>query len=146
MNFWNEQVLQWVTREFHFSMLIFNNSATNKFLEVFFLWISHVTSLNCIVLLFKLNIDLKLRLSTFFFSTNLREIRHKYLTSYIAMVSWCIVCKGFPAPLFKAPTPWPNLPPSPFLKSLCPLSSVLFHPLLRYFRQFSPSSHKSLLP
>ena len=38
-----------------------------------------------------------------------------------------IVLKGVPAPLLRAPTSWPNL--SPFLKSL-------FHPFLRYFRQF----------
>ena len=49
------------------------------------------------------------------------------------------VRKGAPAPLFKAPTPWPSLP-SPFLKPLCPLPSVLLHPLLRYFRQF-PHPH-----
>ena len=46
-----------------------------------------------------------------------------------------IVGKGIPGPsLFKAPTPWPSL--SHFLKSLFTISSFLFHPLLRYFRQF----------
>ena len=50
--------------------------------------------------------------------------------------SWMetIVRKGVPVPLFKAPTPWPRLPI--FFKSLFPLPSFLFHPLLRYFRQF----------
>ena len=48
--------------------------------------------------------------------------------------------------LFKAPTPWPSLPPPPFLKSLFPLSSFLFHPLLSYFRQFPQTSHNLLLP
>ena len=52
--------------------------------------------------------------------------------------------QGFPAPLFKASTSWPSLPP--FFKSLCPLPSVLFHPFLRYFRQFPPPSRKSVLP
>ena len=43
--------------------------------------------------------------------------------------------RGFqPPPLFKAPTPWPSL--TPFLKSLFYLPAFLFHPLLRYFRQF----------
>ena len=42
-----------------------------------------------------------------------------------------IVCTGVPAPL-KAPS---SRPSPPFLKSLFPLSSFLFHPLLRYFRQ-----------
>ena len=57
----------------------------------------------------------------------------------------CIVRKGVPVPpLFKAPTPWPSLPP-PFLKSLFPLLSFLFRPLLRYFRQFPPHSPTPLL-
>ena len=34
-------------------------------------------------------IDLKLRLSTLFFSTDLQKFRHKYLTSHISMTSWC---------------------------------------------------------
>ena len=52
---------------------------------------------------------------------------------------------GFhPLPLFNAPTPWPSFPP--FLKSLFPLPSFLFHPLLRYFRQFRPLSCNLLLP
>ena len=34
----------------------------------------------------------------------------------------------------------------PFLKSLFPLPSFLFHPLLRYFRQFHPPSLNPLLP
>ena len=47
-----------------------------------------------------------------------------------------------PRPLFKTPTPWPSL--SPFLKSLFLLPSFLFHPLLRYFRQFPPPSRNPL--
>ena len=43
-----------------------------------------------------------------------------------------------PPPLFKVPTPWPSLP-SPFLKSFFSLPSFLFHPLLRYSRQFPPT-------
>ena len=41
----------------------------------------------------------------------------------------------------------PTLDPAccPFLKSLFALPSFIFHPLLRYFRQFLPPSHKSLL-
>ena len=35
---------------------------------------------------------------------------------------------------------------APFLKSLFPLPSFLFHPLLRYFRQFPLPSCNSLLP
>ena len=42
--------------------------------------------------------------------------------------------------LFKAPTTW--TPCTPFLKSLCSLPSVLFHPLLRYFRQSHPTLTK----
>ena len=34
----------------------------------------------------------------------------------------------------------------PFLKSLFPLPSFLFYPILRYFRQFSPPSCNLLLP
>ena len=41
----------------HFSISIFYNSARNVFLMLFFLWISHVTYLNCIVLAFNSNID-----------------------------------------------------------------------------------------
>ena len=54
--------------------------------------------------------------------------------------------RGFQPPtplLFKALTPWPSLPPS--LKPLFALLSFLFHSLLRYFRQFPPPSHNSLL-
>ena len=46
-----------------------------------------------------------------------------------------IARKVVPAPLFKAPTPWPNFPASFFLKLLFLLPSFLFHPFLRYFRQ-----------
>ena len=53
-----------------------------------------------------------------------------------------IVRKGVPAPLFKASTLWPSLPPPLFLKSLFLHSSFLFHPLLRYFRQ---SSHPHII-
>ena len=45
-----------------------------------------------------------------------------------------IVGKEIPAPLFKAHTSLPSLPP--FLKSLFALPSFLSHLLLRYFRQF----------
>ena len=57
----------------------------------------------------------------------------------------CIVRMGVPAPLFNAPNPWPSLPPS-VLRSSFPPSSFLFHPLLRYFRQFRPPSRNPLLP
>ena len=43
-----------------------------------------------------------------------------------------IVCKGVLAPLFLRDQPLEPAYP-PFLKSLCPLPSFLFHPLLRYF-------------
>ena len=46
-----------------------------------------------------------------------------------------------PPSLLRHPTLDPACPH--FLKSLCPHSSVLFHPLLRYFRQFFPPSRKS---
>ena len=43
-----------------------------------------------------------------------------------------------------APPPFLSHPPldqaCPLLKSLCPLSSFLFHPVLRCFRQFPPPS------
>ena len=48
----------------------------------------------------------------------------------------CIVRKGVPAPLFKAPTPSPSLPP--LFKMFVFPPSFLFHPFLRYFRQLSP--------
>ena len=55
-----------------------------------------------------------------------------------------IVRKGIPAPLFKAPTPWPSLPP--FLKLLFPLPYFMLHPLLRYFPQSPfPHPHANLL-
>ena len=41
-------------------------------------------------------------------------------------------------------TPWPSLPPPSFFKSLFPLPSFLFQPLLRYFRQFLPPSRVRL--
>ena len=50
-----------------------------------------------------------------------------------------IVRKGVPAPRFflRHPHFEPACPlPLTFLKSLFPLSSFLFHPLVRYFRQF----------
>ena len=57
-----------------------------------------------------------------------------------------IVRKGVPAtPLFKAPIPWPSLPP-PFFKSSFSLPSFLFHPLSRYFRQFPSTSHNPYCP
>ena len=68
------------------------------------------------------------------------------VTTDVDVSSWMetIVHKGAPVPLFKAPTPWPRL--APFFKSLFPLPSFLFHPLLRYFRQFPPPAHKPLPP
>ena len=71
----------------NFERFHFSKSATNVFLETFFLWISRVTSLNCVVVVFDPNIDLKLRLSTLFLSTDLSELKHKYLTLYISMMS-----------------------------------------------------------
>ena len=59
-----------------------------------------------------------------------------------------VVCNGIPAPppsLFKAPKPCLSLPPPLFLKSLFPLTPFLFHPILRYFRQFPPPSRNLLL-
>ena len=48
-----------------------------------------------------------------------------------------IVRKGVPAsPFLRHPPLDPGCPPILFFKSLCPLLSVLFHPCLRYFRQF----------
>ena len=63
--------------------------------------------------------------------------------------TYAIVCKEIPVrplPLFKAPTSWSSMPP--FLKYLFPLPSFLFHPLLRYFRQFLPPSQlpSALIP
>ena len=57
-----------------------------------------------------------------------------------------IVCKGVPAPLFLRHPPLdpvcPLPPPNPpFFKSLFPLPSFLFYPLLRYFRQSPPHLH-----
>ena len=46
--------------------------------------------------------------------------------------------RGFQPPFLRHPPLDPACPP--FLKSLCPLPSVLLHPLLRYFRQF-PHPH-----
>ena len=66
-------------------------------------------------------------------------------TIYIWLSSYA-VCKEVPSPPFKAPTPCPSLPPRPppalFFKSLFLLPYFLFHPLLRYFKQF-PHSHKT---
>ena len=58
-----------------------------------------------------------------------------------------IVCKGVPVPLLPFLRP-PLYDPaySPFLKSLFTLSSFLFHPLLRYFRQLTPPTCNPLLP
>ena len=56
-----------------------------------------------------------------------------------------IVHKGVPVPsTFQPPTPWPSL--LPFLKSLFPLPSFLFHPLLKYFTQLPPPSCNPFLP
>ena len=72
---------------FHFFTLIFNRSATNVFLENFFVWISHVTPLNCIVVVSDPNMDLKLPLPTLFFSADFSKFRHKYLMPYFSMTS-----------------------------------------------------------
>ena len=66
---------------------------------------------------------------------------------YIYIYIYIIVRKEVPA----TPPPFLRHPPLDlacrlFLKSLCPLSSFLFHPLSRYFRQFPWHSPKSLLP
>ena len=67
------------------------------------------------------------------------------IKNYISILLLTIVRKGVPVPppFFQAPTPWPSIPP--FLKSLFPLSSFLFHPVLRYFRQSPPPSHNPLV-
>ena len=71
------------------------------------------------------------------------NILWKY-TSSISEV-YFIVCKEVQAPLlFKAPTPWPSLPP--FLKPLFPLLSFLFHPLLRHFTHFPHPQATSSCP
>ena len=57
-----------------------------------------------------------------------------------------IIRRAVPAPSFFKGTPLAPAWAPPVLKSLCTLPSVLFYPLLRYFRQFTPPSHKSLLP
>ena len=59
-----------------------------------------------------------------------------------------IVHKGVPVPFFKTPIPWPSLHPPVKICFPTPLPSFLFHPLLRYFRQFQfpPPSHNPLLP
>ena len=69
--------------------------------------------------------------------------------------AWCIY-KGFGWPqqwsaiskCVPADKRHPHLDPAwtPFLKSLFPLPLFLVHPILRYFRQFSPPSHNPLLP
>ena len=67
-----------------------------------------------------------------FASSSLKMLR--FLLNHGGMhTTWSIV-------LFKAPTTW--TPCTPFLKSLWSLPSVLFHPLLRYFRQSHPTLTK----
>ena len=51
--------------------------------------------------------------------------------------------EGVPVPPFLKPL---DLAYPSFLKSLFPLTSFLFHPLLRYFRKFLPPSRNPLLP
>ena len=63
--------------------------------------------------------------------------KHYFLKGSL-MKSYGMVRWFEPPPLFKVPTPWPSLP-SPFLKSFFSLPSFLFHPLLRYSRQFPPT-------
>ena len=76
-------------------------------------------------------------------------ITHKTITSCLCTMSYfldtSIVPKGVPASPFLRYPPLDPACPS-FLKSLCPLPSVLLHLLLRYFRQFPLPSCKSLLP
>ena len=71
-------------------------------------------------------------------STKLKKELSKNLKNLV------IVCNGVPAPppFSRHPSLGPTCPP--FFKYFCLLSSVLF--LLKYFRQSSPPSHKSLLP
>ena len=71
---------------FHFSALIFNESATNVFLKIFFPWISIMTFLNCVSVVFDPSNEVKLRLLTLFFPTDLPETRCIYLKSYCNVV------------------------------------------------------------
>ena len=71
-----------------------------------------------------------------FFSTKKVTVSSPVVDIHHSSISWSsqqtiIMCKGVPAPLFKAPTPWPSLPY--FLKSLFPLPSFLFPPLFKVF-------------
>ena len=65
----------------------------------------------------------------------------------IVSLSMPIVRKGVPVPTFLRHPPLDlACPPPLFFKPLSPHSSFLFHPLLRHFKQFRPSSCNPLLP
>ena len=70
--------------------------------------------------------------------TNAGSFNYNSLEGSCASIRIPIVCKGVPAPspFLRHPSLDPACPT--FLKSLFPLPSFLFHPLLRCFRQFSP--------
>ena len=66
------------------------------------------------------------------------------IKNYISILLLTLVRKGAPVPpFFRHPPLDPVFPP--FLKSLFLLSSFLFHPVLRYFRQSPPPSHNPLV-
>ena len=73
-----------------------------------------------------------------------------YVCMYVCMCVFMYVCiivgKGVPdtPPPFKAPTLNPAC--LTFLKSLFPLPSFLFHPLLGYFKQLPLLSRNLFLP
>ena len=77
-----------------------------------------------------------------FFSFLACYIINLLLTIYVWIY---IVRKGVPAPPFlRHPSIDLACAPPPIFKFLCPLPSFPFHPLLRYFRQFTPPSCKSV--
>ena len=77
---------------------------------------------------------------------NLSPNLHIYtLYIYLYLYMYIIVRKVVPVPPFLRHTPLDPACP-PFLKSLFPLNSFLFHPVLRYFRWFSPPSRNPLQP
>ena len=57
---------------------------------------------------------------------------------------YTLFVRGFQTPFLRHPPLDPAC--TSFLKFLFPLNSFLFHPLLRYFRQFPPLSHNPILP
>ena len=76
-------------------------------------------------------------------SWNIRCDRQKFLSFWTIFYHFSPpqLVRWFQTPLFKALTPCPL-----FFKSLFLLPSFMFHPLLRYFRQFPPPLHNPLLP